>query len=94
MPLQLHHEKLAVYQDAIAFVGRACALVDVLPSKRSVKDQLIRAAESVPLNIAVGNAGQNSAGQLQALEFASASVAECAACMDLLSLSKWVAENT
>jgi len=93
MPLQLHHEKLIVYQDAIAFVGRAFALVDALPSKRSVRDQLIRAAESVPLNIAVGNAGQNSAGQLQALEFASASVAEYAACIDLLSLWKCVSEE-
>lgn len=94
MPIRLHHEKLTVYQDAVAFVGRAFALVDALPSKRSVKEQLIRAAESVPLNIAVGNAGQNSAGQLQALEFASASVAECAACMDILSLSRGVADKT
>jgi four helix bundle protein len=85
MSSRLQHENLIVYQDAIAFVGRASAMGESIPSKRSVKEQLLRAAESVPLNIAVGNAGQGSAGQLQSIEFASASVAECAACMDVIS---------
>ncbi len=84
MPLQLHHEKLIVYQDAIAFVSRACTLTDSVPSKRSVKEQLVRAAESVPLNVAVGNSGQGSASQFQSLELASSSAAECASCLDVL----------
>jgi four helix bundle protein len=85
MSARLHHENLSVYLDAIAFVGRASAMVESISTKRSVKEQLLRAAESVPLNIAVGNAGQGSAGQVQSIDFAAASVAECAACMDVVA---------
>jgi four helix bundle protein len=85
MSTRLHHEDLKVYQQAVAFVAKAATLCEDLPPGYAVKDQLIRAAESVPFNIAVSNAAQESLAQLQSLEYAAASVAECAACLDILT---------
>lgn len=84
MSARLHHEDLKVYQQAVAFVVKASEMGDGLPIGYAVKDQLQRAAESVPLNIAVSNAAQESAAQFQSLDYAAASVAECAACLDLV----------
>jgi four helix bundle protein len=84
--LRLHHEDLKVYQQAVGFVTKASTLCESLPPGYAVKDQLLRAAESVPFKIAVSNAAQESAAQLQSLEYAAASVAECAACLDIVAV--------
>ncbi|MDQ7780262.1 MAG: four helix bundle protein [Planctomycetota bacterium] len=49
------HEKLRVYRDALEFVAWSEALLDKIPGKLAVKDQLDRASTSIPLNIAEGN---------------------------------------
>jgi hypothetical protein len=46
------HEKLEVYREAIAFTSWVSALLDGMTRISEVKDQLDRAATSVPLNIA------------------------------------------
>ena len=50
------HEKLIAYQRAIQFVAWSHPVLEKLPPKLAVADQLDRASTSVPLNIAEGNA--------------------------------------
>src|SRR5262245_17081213 len=50
------HEKLIAYQRSIEFVAWASRLLEEVPAKLAVCDQLDRASTSVPLNIAEGNA--------------------------------------
>nr|MBA2433032.1 four helix bundle protein [Chthoniobacterales bacterium] len=54
MKTYFDHEKLAVYQEAIAFCGWVGEFLQEIPGKLSVKDQLDRASTSIPLNIAEG----------------------------------------
>ncbi len=54
------HEKLDVYQAAIAFCSWAGDLIATLP-RIAARDQLDRASTSIPLNIAEGNAKFSSA---------------------------------
>ncbi|HCN78442.1 MAG TPA: hypothetical protein DIT13_14770 [Verrucomicrobiales bacterium] len=91
MAERLHHEDLRVYQKAVAFVAQASDILEPVSSKHAVKDQLLRAAESMPLNIAVSNASQSQASQKQALETAFSSAAECAACLDVLQRKQLIA---
>ena len=49
------HEKLVAYQRSIQFVAWASQLMEGLPARLAVSDQLERASTSVPLNIAEGN---------------------------------------
>ncbi|HOW68937.1 MAG TPA: four helix bundle protein [Candidatus Paceibacterota bacterium] len=49
------HEKLDVYRAAIDDVGWAYRLREGLPGHRNAKDQLLRASQAIPLNIAEGN---------------------------------------
>lgn len=78
------HEKLEAYQQSLAFVRWATALLDKLPAKLSVCDQLDRASTSVPLNIAEGNGKFTSPDRCRYLDSARGSALECAACLDVL----------
>ncbi len=51
---QFDHEKLKVYQKAIAFVSYANEILEGLPKTLAVHGQLDRASTSIPLNIAEG----------------------------------------
>jgi four helix bundle protein len=50
------HERLDVYQQSVLFVAWSRQLVASLPPGESARKQLERAALSIPLNIAEGNA--------------------------------------
>lgn len=78
------HEKLEAYQQSIAFIRWSAALLDKLPSKLSVCDQLDRASTSVPLNIAEGNGKFTAPDRCRYLDSARGSALECAACLDVL----------
>ncbi len=78
------HEKLKVYQSAIAFVTWSTDLVIEVQAKAAVKDQLDRASTSVPLNIAEGNGKFAVRDRCRFLDFARGSALECAACLDVL----------
>jgi four helix bundle protein len=82
------HEKLKVYQDSIAFVAWADGILQRCPDKATVKDQLDRAATSIPLNIAEGNGKWSSRDRCRLLEIARGSAVECAACLDVLVAKK------
>src|SRR5437764_11626121 len=90
MKIYFDHEKLDVYQEAIAFCGWAGELLNSISAKAAAKDQLDRASTSIPLNIAEGN-GKFSAKDR--LEMARGSALECAACLDVLLVRKLASEE-
>ena len=78
------HEKLIAYQRSIEFVAWASQLLEELPAKLAVCDQLDRASTSVPLNIAEGNAKFTAPDRCRYWDTARGSALECAACLDVL----------
>ena len=78
------HEKLVAYQRSIQFVAWASELLETLPAKLAVSDQLDRASTSVVLNIAEGNAKYTAPDRCRYLDSARGSAMECAACLDVL----------
>jgi four helix bundle protein len=85
------HEKLDVYQEAIAFCGWVGDLLNDITVKAAAKDQLDRASTSLPLNIAEGNGKFSDADRSRFLEIARGSALECAACLDVLAVRKIIA---
>jgi four helix bundle protein len=84
------HEKLDVYQDSIAFCGWVGELLNSITAKAAAKDQLDRASTSIPLNIAEENGKFSDADRSRFLEIARGSALECAACLDVLAVRKYV----
>ena len=80
----LDHEKLDVYQIAIAFVILADEIVQHLPRGRGyLSDQLQRAATSISLNIAEG-AGEYAVDEkVRFYRMAKRSATECAGILDI-----------
>jgi four helix bundle protein len=79
-----HHEKLAVYQEAIAFIAWLSPLLDGLAKAGEIKDQLDRASTSIPLNIAEGNGKYSMKDRCRSFDIANGSALECAAALDVL----------
>ena len=90
MKTYFDHEKLDVYQEAIAFCGWVGDLLSDV-GKAAAKDQLDRASTSLPLNIAEGNGKFSDADRSRFLEIARGSALECAACLDVLAVRRLVA---
>jgi four helix bundle protein len=79
------HEKLDVYQAAIEYVTNVYNLAGRLQGHhRHARDQLLRASQSIPLNIAEGNGKSGSADRRRYFEIARGSALECAAIQDVL----------
>src|SRR5436305_15275380 len=78
------HEKLDVYREAVAFVAWLSALLEGSVRAGEVKDQLDRAATSVPLNIAEGNGKYAPKDRCRFFDIAHGSALECAAGLDVL----------
>ena len=91
MPPRFDHEKLAVYQLSIEFVAWAQAMAEDGSLSGPVRDQLDRAASSIPLNIAEGNGKYSKRDRCRFLEVARGSALECAACLDVIVARKVVA---
>jgi four helix bundle protein len=84
MPVFLH-EKLSVYQKALDFSVYADEIACRLPQNRwYLKDQLWRAASSMPFNIAEGTGGHGRPTMLYHLRVARGSAAECSAIFDYI----------
>ena len=80
------HEKLDVYRLSIEFAAWSYRLCGGLKgSDRHARDQLLRASQSIPLNIAEGNGKFPSAERGRFLRIALGSALECAATIDVLS---------
>jgi four helix bundle protein len=78
------HERLEVYQEAIAFIAWLSAALDLAVRIGDVKDQLDRAFTSIPLNIAEGNGKYAPKDRCRFFDIAHGSALECAAGLDVL----------
>ncbi len=93
MKLYFGHERLNVYQASIRFVAWASPLLETLPKRLSVTDQLDRASTSIPLNIAEGNGKFTAADRCRFLDIARGSTLESAACLDVLLAKQLITEE-
>ena len=79
------HERLDVYRLAIEYVATSYRIAKSLNGpERHARDQWLRAAQSIPLNIAEGNGKQSLKDKNRFFEIASGSALECAAIHDIL----------
>ncbi|NCA83615.1 MAG: four helix bundle protein [Opitutae bacterium] len=81
------HEKLDVYRLSIADVGWVDRLCQSLKGQQAhAKDQILRAAQSIPLNIAEGKGKATEHDRRRYFEIARGSALECAAAQDVLEI--------
>ena len=79
------HERLDVYRLAIEYVTSSYRIAKSLRGpERHARDQWLRAAQSIPLNIAEGNGKQSLKDKNRFFEIARGSALECAAIHDIL----------
>ena len=79
------HEKLDVYRVAIEYAKWAFLISKKLTTEnRHSKDHMLRASQSIPLNIAEGNGRSTEADRRHFFEISRGSAMECAAIQDLL----------
>lgn len=84
--MQLDHEKLDVYRAGLDFAVWAYDLSRGLKGvDRHARDQLLRASQSIALNIAEGSGKVPSADRGRFFQIASGSARECGAVIDILS---------
>jgi four helix bundle protein len=82
------HEKLDVYNLAIEYVGWVWTFCENLKGHRNAKDQIIRASQSIPVNIAEGNGKATEGDRRRYFEIARGSALECGAIQDVLQVCK------
>ena len=78
------HEKLEVYQASLAFLVWLEPILQELPTTLPVREQLDRAATSMPLNLAEGNGKFTRPDRCRFFDIARGSAFECAAALDVL----------
>ncbi|MFN6139001.1 MAG: four helix bundle protein [Planctomycetota bacterium] len=79
------HERLDVYRLAIEYVASSYRIAKSLNgAELHARDQWLRAAQSIPLNIAEGNGKQSLKDKNRFFEIALGSALECAAIHDVL----------
>jgi four helix bundle protein len=78
------HEKLDVYRTAIEYVGWAYRFCEGLKGHRNAREQLLRASQAIPLNIAEGNGKATDGDRRRYFEIARGSALECGAIQDVL----------
>jgi four helix bundle protein len=85
---QFDHEKLNVYHEALQFVALVTELLDQIPKRFAVHDQLDRASTAIPLNIAEGSGKWTSPDRCRFFDIARGSSLESAACLDVAAVKK------
>lgn len=81
------HEQFKPYQLSIQFLAIAMKLLDQLQKGNTyIRDQLKRAATSIPLNIAEGSGKMTNPDKLRFYSIARGSTMECAAICDVIVL--------
>ena len=78
------HEKLNVYQVSLAFTEWVGEFLGSVEAKAAAKDQLDRAATSIPLNVAEGNGKFSKRDRARFFDIARGSALEAAASLDVL----------
>ncbi|MCB2153785.1 four helix bundle protein [bacterium] len=88
------HERLDVYRVSLEFTGWAWKLCGGLTGQdRHARDQLLRASQSIPLNIAEGNGKLPSPDRIRFQRIALGSALECAAILDVLKVCGSIQET-
>ena len=80
------HEKLDVYRTSIEYVGWAYRFCETLKGHRNAKDQLLRASQAIPLDIAEGNGKATDGDRRRYFQIARSSALECGAIQDVLQV--------
>jgi four helix bundle protein len=85
------HERPDVYRLSIDYVARSFEAAQPLEGLyRHARDQWLRAAQSIPLNIAEGNGKRSFKDRARFLDIARGSALECAAIQDVLVRTKGI----
>ena len=91
----LSFQKLRVYQRSIDFLAFATEVIGNLPKGHSaLADQLLRAAQSQPRNIAEGAGRRTAVDQARFYTHARGSAMEAAAALDTMRVMKLVEDTT
>ncbi len=80
------HERLDVYRVSLEYAGWVYNYCSDLKGHRNARDQLIRASQAIPLNIAEGNGKATSGDRRRFFEIARGSAMECSAIQDVLQV--------
>jgi len=92
--LTFDHEKLDVYRISIEFVAWAFRLAKKLSGpNRHARDQLLRASQSIPQNIAEGNGKRSIKDLKRFFEIARSSAMECASILGILLVCDAISEG-
>ena len=78
------HEKLTVYQTSLKFIVWVQKILDRVPKKYAVNDQLDRSSTSITLNIAEGNGKYSKKDRCRYFDISRGSALESAAALDIL----------
>ena len=90
----LSFQRLRVYQRSIEFLALVVEVLAVLPrGNAELADQLLRAAQSQPRNIAEGEGRRTAADQARFYTHARGSAMEAAAALDTMRVMKVVSES-
>jgi four helix bundle protein len=85
------HEGHDVYRLSIDYVARSVEESQLLEGLlRHARDPWLRAAQSIPLNIAEGNGKRSLKNRARFLDIARSSALECAAIQDVLVTTKGI----
>ena len=84
MKTYFDHEKLNLYQVSLAFNEWVGEILLSIEAKAAAKDQLDRAATSIPLNITEGNGKFSKRDRARFFDIARGSALEAAATLDVL----------
>ena len=94
MKTYFDHEKLNVYQASLSFNGWVGEFIASIEAKAAAKDQLDRAATSIPLNIAEGNGKFSKRDRARFFDIARGSALESAAALGVLVSRRLVKGDT
>ena len=89
------HDRLDVYRLSIDYVAQSFAVAKQLNGlHRHARDQWLRAAQSIPLNIAEGNGKRSLKDRNRFLDIARGSALECASIQDVLAATDGIDDES
>ncbi len=86
-------DKLKVYDKALASAASLAQHSQSWDKRHAVTDPLLRASESVVLNLAEGARLRSVAKRQHLLDYAIGSALECAACLDIAHIKEFLCQN-
>jgi four helix bundle protein len=92
MKIYFDHEKLDVYQKALAFSRWSEAILERVPKSAAVHNQLDRARTSIVLNIPEGNGRFTPPDRCKFFDISRGSGLESAGCLDVISIKGLISD--